>query len=241
MLSSYNKIKYVFLFFLALSISSTGFAQSAYFDVNANCPDTGSEPWSNNDVSYYTDNYGLTGSIDFKYRYDNGDYEIQMDWSTFSNQSGYIQDNALKKIIEFEAVKKIVPQVQEPYSVNVYVYYSRLCRSWLTLKIHLSKQQQIACCDDQSIIESGDIGIDENNEYYFNYRRWIICGGKCCRRQYIGTRYWDTIKELWVTSVSFVGTQTVTSCPRNTALHDCITNELIPCNDSSYDGFDDGF
>lgn len=201
-----------------------------------NCPENTSEPWSNSEVEYDMGQYGPGGNVDFQYRTLNGEKQIKVDWTSFQNMSDFVPTDAMKKILEIEAVKALVPNLQGPYQIDIYVYYLKPCFARVKTAIHLTETNQKACCDDESIIGEDDIK-EKDGDYYYNVHQLVSCGYKCCARVYRATREYDDLNAEWYTSVTLLSTQTITSCSGNPNLIDCITLQPIPCIDGSCDGF----
>ena len=143
---------------LLLSFSAAvNFANS-----QTDCP-TGTAQWTNANSSYDMGQYGPGGNVNFKYREDNNEIQIIMDWTnSFQNLSDFVPNSALKKILENRAVK-LAAQQSSANEGDAKVYYKTDCFARLKLAIKLDNTTQLACCDEgaslpgsiQSRIENG--------------------------------------------------------------------------------------
>ena len=227
------KTKSVFNFIVLLFIFSVAvnFANS-----QTDCP-TGSAEWANANSSYDMGRYGPGGNVNFKYREENNEIQIIMDWTnSFQNLSDFVPNSALKKILENKAVEIAAGRSSAKQGVAK-VYYKTDCFARLKLAIKLDNTTQLACCDEGAslpgVIQSRI--INGTTVYYYNIYRDVKCGEKCCARVYHWEKVWDPISNSLVIAVYNPTTITIYDCSGNSGYTDCITGYPIPCQGGNCD------
>ena len=222
--------KYFIICLFILATFNIGYAQN-------DCP-PGISNWTTATVNLDFDDYGPGGSVDCQYNTDNNVFSIVMDWSTFQNNSDFISDLALKKLLEEEAVRNLVPNYPAGYSCDIRVYFQSACKVKVKTVMRLDGEKQLECCTQ---------GAELNQEIYqrlvegevhwcWDVYNWQTCGYKCCARVYHCTRYYDNIWEKTLTTVSLPTTVSITSCDPVSGCTDCISGAPLPCEDGGCEG-----
>lgn len=202
------------------------------------CP-PGAGDWLTSTVTVDIGRYGPGGEVNFRWRKNGDDYQVIIDWNSFQNNSDFMPDNALKKMLEYAAVENVFPKVNFPYSGYVYVFFVRECKTKVKLVVELDQSIQLACCDDGATLpEYYSRLIGQDLHYFYNVYKEVPCGYKCCARRYYCTREWDNILDKWVTSVSQPEILNVTNCAGTSSYRNCLPPfDFLPCEDASCDGY----
>jgi hypothetical protein len=227
-----NLIKFQKTIFLVIFLIS-----NIYLYSQIDCP-TGQGTWTSSSTSVSMGVYGDGGSVNFQKRSNGNNYEINIDWNSFQNDSDFMPDNALKKMLESEVVESVVGPYPAGYSCYVYVYFKRTCTAEVSMVLELDETGRLECCDEGAPIPNYyQKMIEGNYHYFYKISKKVPCGEKCCRRVYFCQRVYDVIKERTITTVSNPTTESVTSCSGDSEFVDCETGEFIPCEDGSCDGY----
>ena len=198
--------------------------------------------WTSSTASYGFGDYGPGGQASYQYISSGGVYQIKMNWGTFQNNSDFMPDNALKKVLETEAVRSIVPQYQFAYECDVYVYFIRECKVRVKLVLDLVRNAEVPCSDPGVTYCQNWYSrfIGGNQHSLYNIYQYITCGYKCCARVYHCTRWYDNAgsPEQWKTSGSLPTTVSITTCSGISSYRDCLPPyDFLPCEDGSCDGY----
>jgi hypothetical protein len=210
-----------------------------YLFSQIDCPG-GSGQWNQHNIDYDFWQYGPGGNVDYQSRQGGSNiWQIKVDWSSFQNESDFVPDNAMKKILETKAVEATVPAIYGNYECDVYVYFTRQCFARVKLVLNLDKTLQVAC-SDQGVSLCQDVynrTINGDQYYFYNIYKDVACGEKCCARVYHCTRVYDAISGKWETSVGTPTTTSISTCSGDSDYDDCLTGDPIPCTDGSCDGY----
>lgn len=196
--------------------------------------------WTSSSVGYSFGDYGPGGEINYERRFSGGNYEIKIDWISYQNNSDFMPDDAMKRILEIEAVRAVVPNYNIPYDCDVYVYFERECKVKVKLVLELERGAEVTCSDDgvNFCQDWYEMLINGKQHSFFNIYKYINCGYKCCARIYHCSRNYDVIRQLWVTSVNLTSTVSISTCSGPTNYRDCLSpNDFLPCEDGSCDGY----
>ncbi len=68
-----------------------------------------------------------------------------------------------------------------------------------------------------------------------NVYKDVVCGTKCCRKQYTCSMHQDNLYNFWFVSIDKIQTFSETTCSGDSDNIDCITGEPTPCIDGSCD------
>jgi hypothetical protein len=223
-------------FIIILSISFLTFV----FNMEAQtlCPPN-SGNMSSSSTTFLNGRYSPDSYVNYQYGSYNGEFQVIMDWNSLQNNSDYIEDATMKKFLEKNAVKNVVPQIPGSYTCDVSVYFTSICYAKVKIAIELDKNTQIACCSPNMNVADKIKSKYKNNEehFYYNYEQKIPCGTKCCKRLYHCERKENPYDHTWYTEVSSPITLTVSTCSGPTVFIDCITGEPIQCDISEECGW----
>lgn len=202
------------------------------------CP--GGSDWSSSSVTYNFGDYGPGGQANYQSKSSGGVFQIKVDWTSYQNNSDFMSDNALKKVLETEAVRNVVPQYPWDYECDVYVYFVRECKVKVKLVLDLVMGAEVPCSDPGvTFCQSWYSRLVNGTQHsFYNIYQYINCGYKCCARIYHCTRYYDVILQQWRTSVGSPTTVSVTTCSGPSNFRDCLPpNAYLPCEDGTCDGY----
>lgn len=210
------------------------------YSFSIDCPS--GEGWSSSTINYDIGYYGPGGQVDYEWRQSGSNYEIKISWNTFQNNSDFIQDEALKKILETEAVRNVIPDYPYHYEWDVYVYFVRDCNVKVKCVLELVRSAEVTCSDQSVTLCQNWYTkyIGEAQHSFYNIYKYIPCGQKCCARKYHCERWYDNAgnPQQWKTSVSLSNTLSITTCSGDSEYQDCLPPyEYLPCEDGSCDGY----
>jgi len=203
------------------------------------CPPMGGN-WQTGSSSYDFGQYGPGGEVSFSYRINSFfDLDLDINWSSYVNNSDYVPDGALRRILEIEAIKAaaLSAGTLTPHEKTVNTYSTKKCYATLKLVLEYYSDFSAHCCD---------AGMSLSDKYYeyFDGQQWrflynesssVECGIKCCKKVYPVSIYWDNIREVWKANPGEPTSYSVTNCGGDTEYIDCITGNPIPCNNPSCD------
>lgn len=203
------------------------------------CP-SGNGSWSQDSYTYNIWYYDASGSADYSYQNQSGSTSLKINWSTLNIVDAQTTSNsAWKKIIEQSLVKKLVvdncPHFDGmPWIINV--YYEKECSTTTKFVYNLDLTTQIACCTDPEISQKiyDQYKDGQFHKVYYIYKD-IVCGVKCCRKQYSCTIRYSSFDSSWYATIDQVQTYSVTTCGGYSNNIDCITGNPTPCVDGSCD------
>lgn len=210
---------YIVLFIsVFLTMTSSIFAQ---FD----CPPGGG--WTKGNRGDYSFAGLYIGAVDFYSRFNNGAYEVVIDWASLKKnselQTSTVQEILLKQIIP--SFKKC-PSVEEETTVRL--IEKKECKVMRYCYVKLTDTQEGICCDPG--FGSPDI-INYSGVSYGRRGNPISCGFQCCQTEYKITCLWNELRGVYVQQVRKVGVSTYNnmSCQPLKNYKDCLTGLPSEC------------
>jgi hypothetical protein len=207
--------------------------------LSVDCPPTGGT-WQTGFTSYDFGQYGPGGEVSYSYRVNSPfDIDVDIDWDTYVNNSDFVPDEALKRILEIEAIKAAALSAGAgwEHTKTINIYSTKKCYATLKLVLEYYHDFSAHCCDSE-------MDMAEKYYEYFDGTQWrylsneyssVECGVKCCKKVYPVIISWDNIREVWRANPQDPTSYSVTNCGGDTDYIDCITGNPIPCNDPSCD------
>jgi hypothetical protein len=194
--------------------------------LSQDCP-SGISSWTTVDSDYGPDQYGNSGTVSYDYNVSGSKISIKMDWDTMYNNSDFIPNSAMKKILEHHAVKSRIPQIQDTLTGTISVFFETECTSLVRTILEVKETADSCCADgmdlDDEISEWNNSGTIVR---YINVRRPISCGTGCCERRYNISRVYDSFSSAYI---SVVGNYTTFTYCEESNETNCLTGEPEPC------------
>lgn len=153
----------------------------------SNCiPNYNPSEWQN-DTETLQGSLGLIGSVNFEKRVSGTNIDIHIDWSTLTNASTGLSENAVKELLEYNIARKSINcnhNTTQEFERTVTFYYTTKCTYEKVSIVKLDHDNKVVCCDDPAELQE-DTKIYWYNSWYHVHKTIEECGTfQCCRKVY---------------------------------------------------------
>lgn len=174
----------------------------SYCDFNYNCPESLNNLSNNNSVTHSFNSSGSSGSSGYGKQDDLGGYgtaefksirlpnsyiiDLKLDYNSFSfqNNTDFVSNSALKKILERDAVRKVLESSTYEFGIySINVYFITKCKKKVKRVIRADVVNSIICPENCTELTWDEI----NQVWLYPEYKYVECAEdfKCCRRTYI--------------------------------------------------------